>query len=158
MWCISEINEEYRKCMYDVLDLYEKPYDKDHPVIGFDEKPKQLLGDKYQPIPMSPGKPEKCDSQYVRKGNANIFMAVEHKAGKRITRVTGRRTKRDFAKIAKFIVDKVYPDAVKIHFVLDNLNTHNESAFYETYTKEEAERIIKKIKFHYTPKHGSWLI
>jgi hypothetical protein len=143
--------------MYDVLDLYEKPYDPDHPVIGFDEKPKQLIGDKYKSIPMSPGKPEKYDSQYVRKGNANIFMAVEHKAGKRITRVTDRRTKRDFAKISKFIVDKVYPDAVQIHFVIDNLNTHNESAFYETYTKEEAERIIKKIKFHYTPKHGSWL-
>jgi hypothetical protein len=157
MWCISDINEEYRKCMYDVLDLYEKPYDPDNPVIGFDEKPKQLLEDKYHPISMKPGKPEKYDSQYVRKGNANIFMAVEYKAGKRRTRVTHRRTKREFAKFSKFLVDKVYPKAVKIHFVLDNLNTHNESAFYETYPKEEAERIINKIKFHYTPKHGSWL-
>jgi hypothetical protein len=157
MWCISEIDEEYRECMYDVLDLYEKPYNPNYPVIGVDEKPKQLLEDKRKSIPMTPGKSEKYDTQYIRKGNANIFMAAEFKAGTRIARVTSQRTKRDFAKFIKHLVDKVYPEAIKLHLVVDNLNTHNESAFYEMYDKEEAERIIKKIKFHYTPKHASWL-
>lgn len=143
--------------MYDVLDLYELPYDPRYPVVGLDEKPKQLLEDKRKPIPMKPGHIEKYDNEYIRRGNANIFMAVEFKAGKRTTRVTSRRTKKDFAKFVKHLVDKVYPNAEQIHFVLDNLNTHNESALCEMYDKEEAERILDQIKFHYTPKHASWL-
>lgn len=157
MWCISEINQEFRERMYDVLDLYELPYDPRYPVVGLDEKPKQLLEDKRKPIPMKPGHIEKYDNEYIRRGNANIFMAVEFKAGKRTTRVTSRRTKKDFAKFVKHLVDKVYPNAEQIHFVLDNLNTHNESALCEMYDKEEAERILDQIKFHYTPKHASWL-
>ncbi len=157
MWCISEINREFRERMYDVLDLYEKPYDPRNPVIGLDEKPKQLLEDKRKTIPMKPGNIEKYDSEYIRRGKANIFMAAEFKAGKRTARVTSQRTKKDFAKFVKHLVDKVYPDAEQLHLVLDNLNTHNESSFYEMYDKEEAERILAKIKFHYTPKHASWL-
>ena len=143
--------------MYDVLDLYEKPYDPRNPVIGLDEKPKQLLEDKRKAIPMKPGNIEKYDSEYIRRGKANIFMAAEFKAGKRTARVTSQRTKKDFAKFVKHLVDKVYPNAEQLHLVLDNLNTHNESSFYEMYDKEEAERILAKIKFHYTPKHASWL-
>jgi hypothetical protein len=157
MWCISEINREFRERMYDVLDLYEKPYDPRNPVIGLDEKPKQLLEDKRKTIPMKPGNIEKYDSEYIRRGKANIFMAAEFKAGKRTARVTSQRTKKDFAKFVKHLVDKVYPNAEQLHLVLDNLNTHNESSFYEMYDKEEAERILAKIKFHYTPKHASWL-
>lgn len=157
MWCISEINQEFRERMYDVLDLYEKPYDPRNPVIGLDEKPKQLLEDKRKAIPMKPGNIEKYDSEYIRRGKANIFMAAEFKAGKRTARVTSQRTKKDFAKFVKHLVDKVYPDAEQLHLVLDNLNTHNGSSFYEMYDKEEAERILAKIKFHYTPKHASWL-
>jgi hypothetical protein len=157
MWCIAEIDQEFRKRMYNILDLYEKPYDPRYPVIGLDEKPKQLLEDKRVPIPMSPGHREKYDYEYVRRGTANIFMAVEFKAGKRTTRVTSQRTKRDFAKFVKHLVDRVYPNAVQLQLVLDNLNTHNESAFYEMYDSEEAERILSKIKFHYTPVHASWL-
>ena len=157
MWCISEINQEFRERMYDVLDLYEEPYNPQDPVIGLDEKPKQLLEDKRKVIPMSLGHIEKYDNEYIRRGKANIFMAIEFKAGKRTTRVTSRRTKKDFAKFVKHLVDKVYPDAERLHLVLDNLNTHNESSFYEMYDKEEAERILDKIKFHYTPKHASWL-
>ena len=157
MWCISEINQEFRERMYDVLDLYEKPYDPRNPVIGLDEKPKQLLEDKRKTIPMKPGNIEKYDSEYIRRGKANIFMAAEFKAGKRTARVTSQRTKKDFAKFVKHLVDKVYPNAEQLHLVLDNLNTHNESSFYEMYDKEEAERILAKIKFHYTPKHASWL-
>ena len=157
MWCISEITQEFRERMYDILDLYEEPYDPQNPVIGIDEKPKQLLEDKRNAIPIKPGKCEKYDNEYIRRGNANIFMAVEFKAGKRTTRVTSRRTKKDFAKFVKHLVDRVYPNAKRLHFVLDNLNTHNASSFYEMYGSEEAERILDKIKFHYTPKHASWL-
>ena len=157
MWCISEINQEFRELMYDLLDLYEEPYDPQNPVIGLDEKPKQLLEDKRKAIPMMPGHIEKYDNEYIRRGKANIFMAVEFKAGKRTTRVTSRRTKKDFAKFVKHLIDKIYPDAERLHFVLDNLNTHNESSFYEMYSPDEAERILDKIKFHYTPKHASWL-
>ena len=157
MWCISEITPEFRERMYNILDLYEKPYDPQKPVIGLDEKPKQLLDDSRKSIPMKPGHPKMYDYEYVRRGNANIFMAVEFKAGKRTARVTSRRTKRDFAKFVKHLVDKVYPDAEQLQLVLDNLNTHNESAFYETYTPQEAERIIGKIEFHHTPCHASWL-
>jgi len=157
MWCISEINQEFRERMYDILDLYEESYDPRYPVIGIDEKPKQLLEDKRQPLSMKLGHREKCDYEYIRHGNANVFMAVEFKAGKRTTRVTSQRTKRDFAKFIKHLVDCVYPDSICLKLVLDNLNTHNESAFYEMYGPEEAERILSKIEFHYTPVHASWL-
>ena len=143
--------------MYDILDLYEESYDPRYPVIGIDEKPKQLLEDKRQPLSMTSGHREKYDYEYIRQGNANVFMAVEFKAGKRTTRVTSQRTKRDFAKFIKHLVDRVYPDAERLQLVLDNLNTHNESAFYEMYVSKEAERILSKIEFHYTPVHASWL-
>ena len=157
MWCISEINQKFRERMYNILDLYQKPYDSRHPVIGLDEKPKQFLDDKRKPIPMVPGHRKKPDYEYVRRGNANIFMAVEFKAGRRTTRVTSRRTKRDFAKFVRHLVDRVYPDAEKLHLVLDNLDTHNATAFTEMYGPDEAKRIISKIEFHYTPVHASWL-
>ena len=157
MWCISEINQVFRERMYDVLDLYEKPYDPRFPVIGIDEKPKQLLDDNRKSIPMMPGRRKKYDYEYVRHGTANIFMAIEFKAGKRTARVTSHRTKRDFAKFIKHLVDQIYPEAKRLHLVLDNLNTHNESSLYEMYGPEEAERILSKIEFHYTPVHASWL-
>ena len=144
--------------MYDVLDLYEEPYDPKRPLVNLDEKPKQLLGEKRLSIPMKPGSPERYDYEYVRNGTANIFMAVEIKAGKRVTRVTERRTMKDFALFVKMLVDEEYPDDVEvIRLVTDNLNTHKEKAFYETFSKEEEESILNKIEFHYTPKHASWL-
>lgn len=157
MWCISEITLEFRERMYNILDLYQKPYDPRYPVIGLDEKPKQLLEDKRKTISMIPGHREKYDYEYIRRGNANIFMAVEFKAGKRTTRITSRRTKRDFAKFVRHLVDRIYPDAERLHIVLDNLNTHNETSFYEMYSPEEAKRILNKIEFHPTPVHASWL-
>ncbi len=157
MWCIPKITLGFRMRMYDVLDLYAEPYDSKRPVIGLDEKPKQLIEDGRKPIPMRPGRAERYDYEYVRKGNANIFMAAEFKAGRRTTRVTTRRTKRDFAKFIRHLVDRAYPDAEMLRVVVDNLNTHNEKALYETYGAEEAERILNKVEFHYTPKHASWL-
>jgi hypothetical protein len=157
MWCIQTIDAEYRERMYDVLDLYEEEYDPEHPLVCFDEKPKQLVGDKRMSIPMKPGNPEKYDYEYVRNGTANIFMAVEFKAGKRLTQVTKRRTRVDFAQFVKMLVDEEYPDVENIRLVMDNLNTHNEKSFYEAFSKEEVERILEKVEFHYTPKHASWL-
>jgi hypothetical protein len=143
--------------MYDVLDLYEEPYDPERPIVCLDEKPKQLLSDKRKPIPIKPGRSEKYDYEYVRNGTANIFMAVEFKAGKRVTQVTERRTMKDFALFVKMLVDGEYSDVEVTRLVIDNLNTHNEKAFYKTFSKDEAERILDRIEFHYTPKHASWL-
>ena len=157
MWCIQTIDAPFRTCMYDVLDLYEEPYDPKRPLVNLDEKPKQLLGEKRVPIPMKPGSPEKYDYEYIRNGTANIFIAVEFKAGKRVTLVTKRRTRKDFALFVKMLIDKEYPYVEAIRLVVDNLNTHNEKSFYETFTNDEAERILSKIEFHYTPKHASWL-
>jgi hypothetical protein len=157
MWCIAEIDGKFRLCMYDVLDLYAEPYDPKRPLIGFDEKPKQLIDDSRKPIQMKPGSPEKYDYEYKRNGTANIFVAVEPKAGKRTVMVTNRRTKKDYALFMKHLVDVEYPDAEFLRIVQDNLNTHKEKSLYETFGKEEAERILSKLEFHYTPKHGSWL-
>jgi len=142
--------------MYDILDLYQQPYDPRKPVIGVDEKPKQIVGDSRPPIPMQPGKIEKYDYEYVRNGKANIFMAVEPKHGRRNTKVTRQRTNIDFAQFMKELV-LFYPYAEKLRIVLDNLSTHSKKAFHDTFEKEEAERILKRIEFHYTPTHASWL-
>jgi hypothetical protein len=143
--------------MYDILDLYNLPYDPMRPIIGVDEKPKQLIADSRKPIPMKVGRCERYDYEYVRMGTATVFMAAEFKVGRRTTRVTSQRTMRDFAKFMKHLVDQVYPDVEKLILVLDNLNTHKPEAFYETYDAEETDRILRKIEFHYTPNHASWL-
>ena len=156
MWCIGKMTPEFRKRMYGILDLYQEPYDSRNPVLGVDEKPKQLIEDSRNPIPMHPGMAEKYDYEYKRNGKANIFVAVEPKHGRRITKVTKRRTKKDFAKFMRDVVLS-YPFAEKLRIVLDNLNTHFESSFYETFEKDKAERILSKLEFHYTPKHASWL-
>lgn len=156
-WCIKEIDTEYRMRMYDILDLYKEPYDPKRPVVGLDEKPKQLLGEKRKPIPMKPGCPERYDYEYVRNGKANVFLAVEPLAGRRVVQVTDHRTKRDFALFVKRLVDEEYPDAETLRIVVDNLNTHFPNAFYETFERDEAERLLGRVEFHYTPKHGSWL-
>jgi hypothetical protein len=157
MWCIETINSEYRERMYDILDLYEEDYDPKRPIVCLDEKPIQIIEDKRKPIPMKPGSPEKYDYEYIRNGTANIFMAVEFKAGKRVTQVTERRTMIDFAQFMKALVIDEYSETEVVRVVTDNLNIHKEKSFYETFSEEEAEKIIEKIEFHYTPKHASWL-
>jgi hypothetical protein len=138
-------------------EIYKDYIPSEKPITNLDEKPKQLLGEKRMPIPVKPGSPEKYDYEYVRNGTANIFVAVEFKAGKRVTQVTKRRTMNDFARFVKMLVEEEYPDVEVIRLVTDNLNTHKEKTFYVTFSKDEAERILSKIEFHYTPKHGSWL-
>ena len=157
MWCIAEITPEYRKRMYRILNLYSKPYNQEVPVVCFDEKSKQLLEDSRRPIPMKPGKATKYDYEYRRKGTCNIFVAVEPKAGRHFLRVTDQRRAVDFAHFIKWLVDEYYKSARKIKIVLDNLNTHFKKSFYETFSKDECSRLLKKIQFVYTPKHASWL-
>lgn len=157
MWCIQEITPEFRERMYDILDLYKEPYNRKKPVIGLDEKPKQLIEDSRSPIPTKPGKTAKQDYEYIRKGTANIFMAVEPKGGKRCTQVTCQRTKKDFAFFVRKLVNKHYTHADLLRIVVDNLNTHNKSSFYENFSEKEAHQILSKIEFHYTPTHASWL-
>ena len=124
---------------------------------GRDEKSKQLIIDIRGTLALKPGSPSKYDYEYKRNGTRNIFVAVEPLAGKRTMKVTCTRKKSDFAHFVKELVDDDYPQAQKIKLVLDNLNTHFSSSFYETFSKQEADRILDKIEFYYTPKHGSWL-
>lgn len=115
--------------MYRVLDLYTEKYDKDFPVVCFDEKSKQLLADSRKPIPLKPGRTKRYDYEYKRNGTCNIFVAVEPKAGKHYIKVTDRRTRQDFSQFMKWLIDENYKDAKKIRIVLDNLNTHFEISF-----------------------------
>jgi hypothetical protein len=156
MWCIQTIDSKYRERMYNILYLYEEEYDPENPLICLDEKPKQLLRDKRTTIPMKPGCPEKYDYEYIRNGNANVFMAVDFKAGKRVTQVTKRRTMIDFAQFIKVLVEE-YSDAKIIRLIMDNLNIHKEKSLEKAFGEEEAKKILKNVEFYYTPKHASWL-
>lgn len=157
MWCITAITEQYRERMYGLLDLYAQAYDQRFPVVCVDEKSKQLIINVRGTIAMKPGSLAKYDYEYKRNGTRNIFVAVEPLAGKRTIKVTRTRKKSDFAHFVKRLVDHEYREAKKVRLVLDNLNTHFRSSFYETFPKEEADRILERIEFYYTPKHGSWL-
>ena len=143
--------------MEDVLDIYKKPYDPQHPVLCMDEKSTQLIGESRDPLPTAPGKPAKYDTEYTRTGTVNIFMTFEPLAGQRVTKVTDQRTKIDWAPYIKELVDECYPQAKSLCLIMDNLNTHNKSALYEAFEPMEAKRIADKLDIHYTPKHGSWL-
>jgi len=156
MWCIGKMDAEYRKRMYDILDLYAEPYDSLYPVLGIDEKPKQILGEKCSALPMKAGTCERYDYQYIRRGTANIFVGVEPKGGRRLAQVTSKKKKKDFAAFMDMVV-KAYPKVKRIRVVLDNYATHFPSSFYETFTKKKAERLLHKLEFHYTPVHASWL-
>lgn len=142
--------------MEDVLDLYEEPYDRLRPVVCFDESPKQLIAEVRTPIPAEPGTPARYDTEYERKGVCDLMMMCEPKRGFRQVDITDRRTKIDFAQSMKHIVD-LYPEATVIRVVLDNLNTHKAASLYEAFPPEQARGLVRKLEFHYTPKHGSWL-
>lgn len=158
MWCIPKVTPEFVERMEGVLDLYAKPYDKTEPVICFDEKSKELRSDSRTMIPAKAGRARRRDYEYVRNGTANIFMTVEPKGGYRNTSVTVRRTRTDFAHEMRRVVSLPrYRDARKIHIVLDNLNTHFEKSFINTFGEQETTAIMRRIQFHHTPKHASWL-
>ena len=137
--------------------MYSRPYDPARPVICMDEKPYQLRGEVRQPIPAKPGSVKKVDNEYTREGTCSIFIFTEPLAGWRHTQALERRTKKDWAHQVKWVIDNQYPDAEKVVLVMDNLNTHVISSFYETFPPEEAFRLAQRLEIHYTPKHGSWL-
>jgi hypothetical protein len=142
--------------MEQVLDIYERPYDPDYPVVCFDERPCQLLGDVLMPIPMKPGRVERQDYEYKRNGTCVVLMAVEPLVGRRVITVTARRTKKDYAEFMKALAAS-YPAAEKIVLVQDNLNTHNPSSFYEAFPAVEAFALAQRFEMVYTPKKASWL-
>lgn len=154
---IPTVGAEFVCRMEDLLDLYAEPYDPEYPVVGFDESSKQLVAETRLPLPLAPGQPERFDTEYVRNGTANLFLLCQPLAGWREVAVTERRTKADFAQQMQVLVDRRFPTAKRIRIVLDNLNTHTPASLYEVFPPAEARRILKKLEFHYTPVHGSWL-
>jgi hypothetical protein len=157
-WCIPpQHNAEFVWKMEDVLEVYKRPYDPQHPVVCVDEASKQLIGEVQTPVPAAPGQVAHYDYEYVRNGVANIFMVFEPLAGQRDVEVTDRRTKKDYAQCLRQISDDMYPNAQKIVLVQDNLNTHSPASLYEAFAPTEAKRLTDRFEFHYTPKHGSWL-
>ena len=143
--------------MEQVLDVYKRPYDGEHPVICMDESPKQSISDARPGVPMAPGRTARTDYEYVRHGMVNIFMANEPLRGNRMVEVNEHKTKNDWAHFVKRISDEMCPGAKKIVLVMDNFKTHDPSALYETFEPREAKRIWDRFEFIFTPKHGSWL-
>jgi hypothetical protein len=151
-----EQNGSFVANMEMVLDVYKRPFDPRFPVVCMDESPKQLIGETKTPIAASAGTPAKYDYEYKRNGVCNIFMACEPLAGKRMVKITERKTKKDWSYFVAEIAEG-YKSAEKITLVMDNLNTHNPGSLYETFPPNEAKRLRDKFEFVYTPKHGSWL-
>lgn len=143
--------------MEDILEVYKRPYSSAYPLVCIDESSKQLIREVRAPIPVQPGETEKYDSEYERNGVCNLFMIFAPLKGWRHVKITDRRTKVDWAECVKDIVDTHFPNAEKVILVEDNLNTHKPASLYEAFAPEEALRISKRLEFHYTPKHGSWL-
>ena len=147
---------EFIAAMESVLKVYQRPRDPARPVVCMDETPRQLIGETREPIPASSGKPARFDYEYRRRGTCNVFMATEPLAGKRMTKVTERRTKTDWAHFVADIAEQ-YPNAEKITLVMDNLNTHRPASLYEAFPADIASALCDRFEFVYTPKHGSWL-
>ena len=143
--------------MEDVLEIYKLPYHAQRPVICMDEMPKQLLAETREPLLCRNGQPAKQDYEYKRNGVADLFMVFEPLQGQRFVEVAEKRRKIEWATVMKKVADELYPHAGKIVVILDNLNTHTPSAFYETFEPQEARRLMERFEFHFTPKHGSWL-
>ena len=143
--------------MEDVIEVYHRPYDPDRPVVCADEGGKQLVGDIREPLPVRVGSPAKEDYEYERHGVANLFLAFEPLAGRRVVEVTDHRTAVAFAGFLKRLLDEVYPSARTVVLVTDNLNTHVPGSLYQAFAPAEARRLADRIEWHYTPKHGSWL-
>ena len=148
---------EYVAAMEDLLDLYSEEYDEQFPVVCFDETSKQLVQELRPRLSAASGKLERFDYEYKRGGVANLFMMCEPKSGWRHVEVTERHAKRDFAEQMQWLVDEAFPRTTKIRLVMDNLATHSRGAVYERFEPEEARRILRKLEFHFTPKHASWL-
>ena len=156
-WVIPSVGAEFVWRMEDVLDVYARPYDPQRPQVCLDEMLVQLIAEKSPPLPATPGQPERFDYEYRRNGTRNLFVFFQPLAGQRHILITERRTKTDYAQALRYLVDELHPDAERIVVVQDNLNTHTPASLYEAFEPAEAQRILKRLEFHYTPKHGSWL-
>src|SRR5215475_3430933 len=157
MWCIPHVDGEYVARMEDVLDLYAGAPDPERPLVCFDETPIQLIGEVRQPIPPEPGQPERYDYEYRRNGTVNLFVTFDPHRGWRNVKVTDHRAAVDYAHCMRELVDVHYPDAACIRVVQDNLSIHKPGALYEAFAPAEARRILRRLEFHFTPKHASWL-
>ena len=157
MWCIPEVDGTHVARMEDVLDLYAETPDPKRPVVCFDESPVQLIGEARKPIPAAPGQPRRYDYEYRRNGTVNLFVFVDAHRPWRHVKVTDQRTAQDFAECMRDLVDLHYPQADLVRVVMDNLSTHTAGALYEAFPAPEAHRILRRLEFHYTPKHASWL-
>ena len=157
MWCIPQVDAEYVARMEDVLDLYAEAPDPNRPVVCFDESPIQLIGEARAPIPPRPGQLERYDCEYQRNGTANLFVFLDVHRPWRKVKVTASRTALDFAACMRDLADVHFPKAARIRVVLDNLSTHSAGALYQTFPAEEARRLLRRLEFHYVPKHASWL-
>lgn len=157
MWCIGVLTSEYRKRMYHLLALYARLARKDEPVVCIDEKSLQLLADGRAPVAMKPGRLRKQDYEYVRRGTVNLFVAVEPKAGRRHVVITERRGKADFVAFVQNLLNTIYKSVRRLHLVVDNLNTHFKKSFIDALGRREAAKVLRRVRFHDTPKHASWL-
>lgn len=157
MWCIPQVDAEYVARMEDVLDLYAEVPDANRPVVCFDESPIQLIGDVRTPIPAKPGQLARYDCEYRRNGTANLFVFVDVHRSWRKVKVTESRTAVDFAACMRDLVDVHFPAAERIRVVLDNLSVHSAGALYQAFPAQEARRLLRRLEFHYVPKHASWL-
>ena len=157
MWCIGQMSDEYRRRMYALLELYARPKSKLEPVICIDEKSLQLIGHSRELLPMASHSPIKQDYEYVRNGTTNLFVAVEPKAGQRTVSVTAHRGKLDFVVFVQGLLMGAYAKASRVHLVLDNLNTHFRKCFEDVLGTPAASKLLRRVQFHYTPKHASWL-
>ena len=157
MWCVGNMNANYIAQMEHILDVYARPKNSAEPIINFDEAMKQLVSDVAPPSPMKSGQPARIDYEYKRVSVANIFMFFDRHRGWRKAKATANKTAVDFAQCMKELADEHYPNAHKIHVVMDNYTTHTAGSLYKAFKPEEALRILNKLEFHYTPKHASWL-
>jgi transposase len=157
MWCIPQVDAEYVARMEDVLDLYAEVPDRKRPVVCFDESPTQLIGEVRESIAAAPGRPERYDCEYRRNGTANLFVFLDVHRPWRKVKVTESRSAVDFAACMRDLVDIHFPKAERIRVVLDNLSTHSAAALYQTFSADEARRVLRRLEFHYVPKHASWL-
>src|SRR5262249_44109570 len=157
MWCIPEVDGTYVARMEDVLDLYAEDHDPKRPVVCFDESPTQLIGEVRQPIPAKPGQLERYDYEYKRNGTANLFVFLDVHRPWRKVKVTDRRAAEDFAACMRELTDIHFPEAERVRGVLDNLSTHSAGSLYQAFPPCEARRVLRRLEFHYVPKHASWL-
>ena len=157
MWCIPQVDGEYVARMEDVLDLYAEAPDPKRPVVCFDESPTQLIGEVRQPIPAEPGQLERYDCEYKRNGTTNLFIFLDVHRPWRKVKVTDSRTAVDFATCMREVTDVHFAKAERIRVVLDNLSTHSAGALYQAFAPCEARRVLRRLEFHYVPKHASWL-